>query len=306
MGELLLFLTLATVGLAGPPPTEDAQAKTLPDLVSAFDYTFRQILTPEEYELFRTKLPEEIAQASPDLYEKIRQNVKRWTDDWIKTVPAQFESLPEERLAEAVAAAHRIDALLRRHFEVRSWPYRSMRVVFLPQRMFHVPTRIARDPTTAFGYEDIKGMFIPFYPEVFFTTVQPSSPTSLVLVHESLHYNAKDTRLGRRLCEGITEAAARRIARDNGLVSDRELREFSAYVEERDLVEVIQRGIVDRTARAPADALDLLVTCYITGDHAGLRQIFGAEAWDRLVDLSRDHKTWHQLESGVKQTVGKR
>ena len=301
---LLVLATLGTVAFAGPPPTQDAQAKTLPELVAAIDHTFQQTLTPEDYKLFRTKRPDEIAEASPDLYENIRQNVKRWTDDWIKTVPAQFDSLPEERLAEAPAAAARVDALLRRHFETRGWPYRSMRVVFLPQRRFHVPSRIARDPTSDFGYDDIKGMFIPFYPDVFFTTVQPSNPTSQVLVHGSLYLNRKDTRLGWRLRRGITGAAARSIARENGFFMPRGLHEYEDRIKERDLAERIQRGIVDRTARSPADARDVLLGCYITGDHAGLREIFGAEAWDRFVDLSRHYKNWDQVERGVTQLVG--
>jgi len=302
--SLALVLIGVASAAAAATATQDARPKTLPDLVAAFDHTFRQILTSEEYVTYQTTPAEEIAETSPELYQKVSQNIHRWSDDWIKSVTPQLATVPDRRLVEAEAATKRIESILARYFEARGWPYRPMRVVYLPQRLFHVPSRIARDPLSPFGFMDIKGMFIPFYPEVFFTTVQPSTPLGLVIVHESLHFNSRDRRFGHRLSEGITDVGARHIASEHGEVDERELRAFESYPTERDLVETILRGIVERTGRSREDAVDALLGTYITGSHVTMHEIFGAEAWQRIVELSRNHETWHQFERGVQEALG--
>jgi hypothetical protein len=295
----LIFVILAV--LLSPALTRDSvgggrdgQARTIPDLARAFSHTFSQILTPEEYELYTSRTPEEIRAIDNELYRKINQNVGRWTDDWILWAARNLDTVPEKRLQKAMATASRIDGLARSYFEGRGWSYRSLRVVFLPQRLFHD----ARDRESR-----IRGVFIPFYPEVFFSTVDPSAPLELVILHENIHYNKRGRSLGRPLNEGITETAARHIVILHELLPSRVLRDLEVYPRERKLVETIVREIMAETGSDHDAALDLLLAAYLTGDQSEMERIFGEDSWTRVIELSRSERKWHKLRSGVEAVL---
>jgi len=296
----MLVLIVAAV-LLSPASTrlsssgeQDGQARTVPDLARAFEHTFSQILTPEEYELFTSRTPEEIKEIDGELYRKINQNVGRWTDDWILWAARNLDTVPEARLERAMATASRIDRLTRDYFEARGWSYRSLEVVFLPQRLFHdTHNRRAK----------IQGVFIPFYPEVFFSTVDPAAPLELILVHENIHYNKRGPSLGLPLNEGITETSARHIVRLHELLPGKVLRNFQAYPRERELVETIVQGITSRTGVDHDAALDLLLEAYLTGEQSGMERVFGTDSWTHVIEASRSEKKWHRLRRCVEEAL---
>ena len=273
---------------------QDGQARTVPDLARAFEHTFSQILTPEEYELYKSRSPEEIKELDGELYRKINQNVGRWTDDWILWAARNLDRVPEARLERAMATASRIDRLARGYFEARGWSYRSLEVVFLPQRLFHdAHNRSSK----------IQGVFIPFYPDVFFSTVDPAAPLELILVHENIHYNKRGPSLGHPLNEGITETSARHIVRLHELLPGKVLRNFQAYPRERELVETIVQGIMDKTGADHDAALDLLLAAYLTGEQTELERIFGLDPWTRVIQLAISEGKWHKLQRGVEEAL---
>lgn len=273
---------------------QDGQARTVPDLARAFSHTFSQILTPEEYELYGSLTPEEIKEIDRELYRKISQNVSRWTDDWVLWAARNLDRVPETRLEGAMATARRIDQLTRSYFEDRDWGYRSLEVVFLPQRLFHD----SHDRGSK-----IQGVFIPFYPDVFFSTVDPAAPLELILVHENIHYNKRGPSLGHPLTEGITETSARHIVRLHELLPGKILRNVQAYPRERELVDAIVRQIMDKTGVEHDAALDLLLAAYLTGEQSEMERIFGADSWERVLQLSRSERKWHKLRNGVDEAL---
>ncbi len=278
------FLTLGlAVPAAESAPIDsvtgrERQAKTINELLLAFDFTFRGILTPAEYALYHEKTPEELKVESPVLYEKVSQNIQRWTDDWIRWAAQHLETVPPERLEKAEALVRTIDAPLRGYFESKRWPYRPLRVVFLPQRLLH--NERAR-------YRHLYGLFVPYYPEVFFSTIDPTSPMELVLIHESIHFQAGARQLSRSFTEGVTESAAELLARRWGLVTKGEVLQEGIYEEERAFIALLTEQIGQHTGATRDDALELLLGAYVSGDHAPLYGIFGTENWERVLELSR-------------------
>lgn len=287
LAVLLSCLTLTTAQGQQEP-------ETIYELVYAFDFTFSQILTPEEYEAYQSKNPEEIRAESPELYEKIRQNVKRWTDEWIRDAVKKYEKLPRERLDDALQSISRVDGVLEPYFEAREWPYRTINAVFLPQRLFHDERN--RGLQTS-------GMFIPFYPEVFFATVNPNLPLDLIFMHETVHFNQEGVWMGRALVEGITETVARDLATKNGLVTGKQSRNYATYARERKLVDFIIDKIVERTEGDRESALDILLEAYVTGDHSRIKNVLGEEAWDRVLNTSRTARAWHMVTRGVREAL---
>lgn len=276
------FLANTSLVLAAPPVDSvtgrERQAATLHELVEAFDFTFAQILTPEELAQVRDVSPDEIRVRSPELYEKVSQNVRRWTDEWIVYAAQKLEAVPPERLTRAMALAAQVDEKLREYFTSKGWKYRTLGVVFLPQRLLHNPRR---------RYLTYGGMFIPFYPDVFFSTVDPAAPLGQVLVHESLHLNhGQKRRLGRTLAEGITESGARLLTERWGLLSGAQLLQTGAYEWECAAVDVLANEIARRTDSSHDTGVELLLEAYVTGDHKKVHAIFGAETWERVIELS--------------------
>lgn len=108
-----------------------------------------------------------------------------------------------------------MDALLRDHFQGRTWPYRAMRVIFLPPRLFQDDRN--RENWTS-------GMFIPYYPDAFFAAVDWPVPMEMLLVHESLHFNAITDPFGARMAEGLTETATRHLVVKYGLLTEGDVR----------------------------------------------------------------------------------
>ena len=287
---LAVLLSCVTLTMA----QRQQKPETIFELVHAFDYTLKQILTPEEYEAYQSKPPEKIRAESPELYEKIRQNVERWTDDWIRDAVKKYEKLPKERLDDARRAISRVDGVLQPYFDARGWPYRTINAVFLPQRLFYDE----RDRGT-----QTYGMFIPFYPEVFFATVNPNLPLDLIFMHETIHFNQEGVWMGGPLIEGITDSAARHLVSKHGLVSDKQLRRHSTYEKERKLVDLIAGEIVERTGGDRESALDMLLEAYVTGDHTRIEAVLGKEAWDQVLDTSRTVRSWHLVTREVREAL---
>ena len=262
---------------------EVRQPRNIYELVYAFEYTFGKTLQGKELELYRKKTPEEIKELDPELYERISRNVKAWTDEWLQDVRTNGDQIPEKKLNEAVQTAERVDAVLRRYFEAKEWPYRSMRAIFLPPRVF-LDERHRGDLTS--------GMFIPFYPDAFFATVDWPVPMELILVHESLHFNASGRSFGPPLTEGITETATRYLALKYELVSPGKLNKTQAYPLERKGVEFVLEEIMERTRRSHDDALELLLKTYLTGRQDEMNAVFGPEAWAKVLKLSQTDGDW--------------
>ena len=136
------------------------------------------------------------------------------------------------------------------------------------------------------------GMFIPFYPDAFFASVDWTHPIELILVHESLHFNATDGIYGRRLEEGVTEAAARLLVVRFGMLDADALKRLDAYPEERKAVERVLTGIMERTSRDHEYALEMLLAGYLSGQQAELNTVFGAGTWQEVLKLSHSRGTW--------------
>jgi hypothetical protein len=160
---------------------EERQPRTIYELIYAFEHTFGRILKGDELALYRTRSPLQLRGSHPELYQRISDDVVGWTNEWIAHLKTTLDPLPEKKLRAAKEAAARVDAALRAHFEARNWPYRPMRVVFLPPRLFLDERN--RGKTTS-------GVFIPYYPDAFFASVDWPVPMEMLLLHESLHFNA--------------------------------------------------------------------------------------------------------------------
>ena len=137
---------------------EVRQPRNIYELIYAFDHTFAKLFQADELKQIGTMTPQEIRSASPPLYDRISRNVQAWTDEWLREVRSTGDQIPEKRLGEATRMAEQVDTLLKGHFDGRKWPYRPMRVEFLPPRVF-LDERHRGDLTS--------GMFIPFYPDAF-------------------------------------------------------------------------------------------------------------------------------------------
>ena len=263
---------------------EVRQPRNIYELIYAFEYTFPRLLKPEELKIFETRTPKEIQQIAPELYARISIDIKRWTDEWIQHIRSKEEPITEGRLQKANHLVERIESALKQYFDARGWTYRPMRVVFLPPKAFQDDRN--RGKMTA-------GVFIPFYPDSFFATIDWPIPIELVLVHESLHYNAADRTFGAAMIEGVTDVGARHLARKYELMSPGEIRSVDTYPLEREGVEQILEKITERTGQSREEALDLLLAAYLTGSQDEMAKIFGKEAWGRVLRLSGSTGSWH-------------
>lgn len=266
--------------------------ETIHDLIRAFDLLFEDMLTPEERQLTASLSPEEIERRHPVVYQKIRQNVKHWTDRWVLKVSDKLDKVPTKRLESGMQALERVDRVLRPYFEVNDWPYHKLQVVFLPQRILF-------DAETG---QTTSGLFIPFYPEVFFATIDPNTPTEWVLLHESIHYNKTGRRLSRQLTEGITETLTRELGERHDLVTPKALRKHRVYPKERKLVGVILDAIMERTNCDRVEALNMLAAAYLTGNQAEMHAIFGVEPWEHVLGLSWSGDSEKTIR-GVRETI---
>ena len=271
-------LTVALAFTASVHAAKDRQPESVWDLISALNYAFRQVMTPEELDTMQGKHPEEVRALDPELYAKISGFVKRATDDWTREAVKKHRRISEEKLEYARNAAVDVDAVLQPYFEAHGWPYRAISVVFLPQALFHDCTD--RGSMTL-------GVFMPYYSEVFYATVNPSIPTRMVLIHETFHFNERGSWIGHALREGIADTIARELAVKNDMVRPRKLKSWSAYDLERNAIDYLIDRIMERTGRSREGGLEMLVASYLTGDHSDLIEIFGAEAWDLVLQASR-------------------
>jgi hypothetical protein len=220
-----------------------------------------------------------VRRTDPELYEKVSQNIRRWTEDWIGYARAKLETGPPERIASAQRKVERVDDVMKRHFEERSWPYRPLRAVFLPQRLLFDER----------SYGKTLGMFMPFYPDVLFSTVDPSQPLEFILVHENLHYNAKNRAYGPQLLEGVTDSVARELVSTYALLEADELRHvrrLKTYVHEREMIDVLCSRIVAKTGQSGEQALEVLLEAYLTDDDSAVIEALGERAWSEIVELS--------------------
>jgi hypothetical protein len=275
---VVLASPLPPAGAAVTPRGEERQPRNIYELVYAFENTFTDMLSPEELKLVASKRFEEIREANPRLYDRISQDVTRWTDEWIAYVRDAFPPIPAGRLGKAQADAERVDAILAADFEARGWPYKHMKVVFLPPRVFLDERH--RNYITS-------GMFIPFYPDAFFASVDWPAPMVLVLVHESIHFNKRGPWIGAALTEGVTETAARKITLRHGLLKKGDILRDRAYPDERKGVECILKQVMSRSGCTREMALERLLKAYLTGDQSGMDEALGAAAWGRIVRLSK-------------------
>ncbi|HEV8335686.1 MAG TPA: hypothetical protein VGR67_04640 [Candidatus Polarisedimenticolia bacterium] len=230
-------LSLSRVS-SGSPITESGevrQPRNIYELVYSFDHTFKKILQGDDLRLYQTRSFRQIERANPELYTRISQDVKRWTDEWIQYARSSGVPIPESRLNNAKLTAEKVDATLRSYFEEKHWSYRPMRVEFLPPRLF-----IDERNRQMITY----GMFIPYYPDAFFATIDWPIPMELLLVHESLHFNAADS-FGHAMAEGITETAARYLVRKYDLLTSSAVGRSKAYPTERKAVEFVIERIME-------------------------------------------------------------
>ena len=297
-GRLLLIVALFTLVSDSRPKgavTERGQVRqprNIYELVYSFQHTFAKLLTGEELKQYHTMGPKQIRKENPALYDRISQDVKGWTDEWLESVRSSGDQITPKRLSAALGTADQVNATLRRYFDSKKWPYRPMHVEFLPPRVF-LDERHRGDMTS--------GVFIPFYPDAFFATVDWPAPLELVLVHESLHFNATEEPFGARLAEGITEEGARHIVRKYDLVSAMALLTKDIYPQERKGVEFLLDRMKERANLEHDLALETLLEAYVTGRQDAMTKIFGAETWQRVLKLSDREEDWqtHKIEKAL-------
>ena len=234
----------------------------------------------------------ELRETHPGLYEKISWSFVRWADEWVRRARRELESVPEERIRRAEQAATDVDARLRVHFQDRGWEYRPLEVMFLPRRLMSEP-----------GLPSInaRGMYVLYYPDVFFTTLDGHVMMRQTLIHESLHFNKTGPGLGRTLTEGIAEAVATELALDWGMVRESALRQASYYPGELSIVEYIVERMIERVGFQRESALEVLLRTYLTGDPTEMEAIFGAAAWSEVVRASRSQ---HKVRKTARRVLG--
>lgn len=294
-----VIATLSVVSTCDGAVTEKGvvrQPRNIYELVYAFEHTFPKLLTPEELALYKKESPEAIRESHPDLYARISQDVVAWTDEWIAEMRKTEVPIAPKKLDEGSRIAAEVDGVLRDYFAARGWIYKPMRVVFLPPHLF-LDERHRGDVTS--------GMFIPFYPGAFFATIDWPAPIELVLVHESLHFNATREAYGRPLLEGLTEAGAENIVLRKGLLTPGKVNRAGVYAQERKGVEFVVQEIMKRTNRSHEESLELLLESYLTGQQDKPVEVFGKDTWDKVVGLSMNDGDWqtHRLAEalGVKE-----
>jgi len=276
-------------------PTEDTpQPRNIYELIYSFEHTFAGILNPEELNLYRHLSPEKLRESDPELYERISRDVKAWTLRWVHYVRTTFVPIAEKRLSRALGTAERVDAILKAHFDARGWSYRPMQVVYLPPRVF-LDERHRENWTS--------GMYIPYFPEAFFVSVDWPVPMELLLVHEALHFNKVAAPYGHDMAEGITETGARYLVLKYELLLPREVRRAEAYPRECKAVELVLEEVMNRTTKTRDEALELFLESYVTGRQDRMNEVFGAEAWKRVVSLSQSRGGWqtHRIKQALEK-----
>ena len=211
--------------------------------------------------------------------------MKGWTDAWLRDALAHGDQISEKRLSEGEHIVKQIDPILRSYFEAKKWPYRPMKVIFLPPRLLQDERH--RENITS-------GMFIPYYPDAFFATVDWPIPLELTLVYESFHFNASGSPFGGSLSAGVTMSAAQYLVRKYDLLSAGKVNQVDAFPMERKGVEVLLDEMVKRTGRTHDEALEMLLEAYLTGKQDEIRKVFGSESWDRVLKLSYSKKGWQK------------
>jgi len=273
---------------------EDRQPRNIYELLYSIDHTFSNVLMGDELKLFRTWSPELIKEKNPELYDRISHDVKAWTDLWIHHVTTSLVPLPEKRLNTARRTAEQIDSILRDHFKARGWSYRQLNIVLLPPQVF-LDERHRGNITS--------GMFIPFYPDAIFVSVDWPVPMELVFVHEILHFNKTREVFGRRLEEGLAETGARYLVLRYELLTDRALRRVDTYPVERKGVEMVLEEIMKRAGKSRDEALELFLGAFLTGNQDGMNEVFGAEAWERVIKVSQTPGGWqaHRIKEALSE-----
>jgi hypothetical protein len=274
-----LFLVLTFAPIHAEEEDEGPwMPETLSMFVRAMSMALAENLTPEEMAEVKRWPPDELRVHHPELHEKIQRSYVNWTDEWIRRAKAKLDTVPEKRLIRAEESAARVDSLLRSYFEARGWEYRSLEVIFLPQKLMVEPGL----PTSS-----IRGMYALFYPKAFFATLDPNSRMEKILIHETFHFNKTGPSLGRTLTEGITEAATRRLALKWGMINSHQLRQDNIYPAELKAVEYLQDEIVKRTGKTREEAFEILLHAYLTGDSKEPEAILGPIAWSEVIRASR-------------------
>lgn len=304
-GAIVPRLLLATAGavvcfsspVQGDPATangETRQPRNIYELVYSFDHTFARVLKSDELKLVRTQSPEQIRRTNPELYERVSHDVRAWTDLWIGYVRTTLVPLPEKRLNTAHRKAEQVDGILRTHFTAKGWSYRPLDVVFLPPQVF-LDERHRGNMTS--------GMFIPFYPDSIFVSVDWPVPMELVLVHEILHFNKTKDVFGQPLEEGLAETGARYLVVKYELLAAYGLRRVDTYPVERKGVELVLEEIMKRTGKSRDEAVELFLGAFLTGSQDAMNEIFGGETWERVIKVSQRWGDWqtHKIKKALEE-----
>lgn len=292
LAALVLGLSQSVHAATTPGRTEDRQARNIYELIYSMHHAFSQMLSPEELRIVMTRNPEEIRETHPELYRRISQRVKVWTQRWIEHVQNTYVPIAEKRLIAAQQASIRVDDILKSHFEARGWKYRRLEAVFLPPRVFLDEAH--RDVWTS-------GVYIPFYPDAFFVSVDWPVPMELLLVHEALHFNRIGSHFGHEMSEGITEAGARYLVLEYELLKPSAVRRAPAYPREVEVVEMVLEEMMKRASKSRDEALEIFLAAYVTGNQDQMSEIFGAEAWARVVEVSQSERGWqtHKVKAAL-------
>lgn len=287
---LVLLLAAGSGGAAGE--VEPWMPETLPGFVRALELGIAQNLTRGERDILSGGAHEELRETHPELHNKISRAFVRWTDEWVRRATRELDSVPEQKILRAEQAADDVDGRLRAYFEARGWSYRALEVVFLPQRLMAAP-----------GLPSIsaRGMYLRYYPDVFFATLDAPALMRHTLIHESFHFNKTGPGLGRTLAEGIAEAAATQLALEWGMVRKRALREANQYPNELGIVEYIIGRMKERTGMAREHALETLLHAHLTGDSTEMESVFGAAAWSEVVRASQNAR---KVRKTVRRALG--
>jgi hypothetical protein len=283
----------ATVHAAKTPETgADRQPRNIYALIRSFDHTFARVLTPEQFEQYRYRSPNQVKENQPELFARISQDVKAWTDLWIHHVRTDLVPIPAKRLDAAHAMAQHLDSVMNQHFKERGWAYRPLDVVFLPPQVFLDEAH--RGDLTA-------GMFIPYYPDSIFVSVDWPIPVELVLAHEILHYNETKDVFGLSLEEGLADIGGRYFVVKYGILTAFSLKRVDTYPTERKGVELVLDAITKRTGKSRDEAVDQLLGAMLTGNQDQMKEVFGAEAWQRVTKLSYTRGDWqaHRIKAAL-------
>ena len=162
LAALVGIIMISTVGGAVTESGKARQPRNIYGLIYSMEVTFGSVLQADELKQYRTMSPKELRKKNPALYERISGDVKGWTDAWLRDALAHGDQISEKRLSEGEHIVKQIDPILRSYFEAKKWPYRPMKVIFLPPRLLQDERH--RENITS-------GMFIPYYPDAFFATV---------------------------------------------------------------------------------------------------------------------------------------